>query len=109
MFDRRLIQNFDWVLMVLLLFLAAISILNLYSATYAIREVGGAQVFAKQIYWFLIGFFVFLLMTTFNYYSAVCGKGHIRLTEVVEPGTHLLSTVRTGKDCHFDGTCQVFQ
>jgi rod shape determining protein RodA len=54
--------------MVLLLFLAAISILNLYSATYAIREVGGAQVFAKQIYWFLIGFFVFLLMTTFNYY-----------------------------------------
>jgi rod shape determining protein RodA len=55
-------------LMVLLLFLAAISILNLYSATYAIREVGGAQVFAKQIYWFLIGFFVFLLMTTFNYY-----------------------------------------
>jgi rod shape determining protein RodA len=68
MFDRRLIQNFDWVLMVILLFLAAVSILNLYSATYAIREVGGAQVFAKQIYWFLIGFFVFLLMTTFNYY-----------------------------------------
>jgi rod shape determining protein RodA len=68
MFDRRLIQNFDWVLMLLLLFLAAISILNLYSATYAIREVGGSQVFAKQIYWFLIGFFVFLLMTTFNYY-----------------------------------------
>ncbi len=68
MFDRRLIQNFDWVLMVLLLFLAAISILNLYSATYAIREVGGAQVFAKQIYWFLIGFFVFLVMTTFNYH-----------------------------------------
>lgn len=54
--------------MVILLFLAAVSILNLYSATYAIREVGGAQVFAKQIYWFLIGFFVFLLMTTFNYY-----------------------------------------
>jgi len=68
MFDRRLIQNFDWVLMLLLLFLAAISIINLYSATYAIREVGGTQVFAKQIYWFLIGFFVFLLMTTFNYY-----------------------------------------
>jgi len=48
MFDRRLIQNFDWVLMLLLLFLAAISILNLYSATYAIREVGGAQVFANR-------------------------------------------------------------
>ena len=68
MFDRRLIQNFDWVLLLLLLLVAGISILNLYSATYAIRDVGGAQVFAKQIYWFLIGFFVFLLMTTFNYY-----------------------------------------
>jgi rod shape determining protein RodA len=67
MFDRRLIQNFDWILLLFLLLLAAISILNLYSATYAIRNVGGSQVFVKQIYWFLIGFAVFLLMTTFNY------------------------------------------
>jgi len=49
--------------------LAGISILNLYSATYPIRDVGGAQVFIKQIYWFLIGFVVFLLMTTFNYFA----------------------------------------
>jgi rod shape determining protein RodA len=69
MFDRRLIQNFDWVLLFLVLLVAAISILNLYSATYPIRDVGGSQVFVKQIYWFLIGFVVFLFMTTFNYYS----------------------------------------
>lgn len=68
MFDRRLIQNFDWVLVLLLLLIAGISILNLYSATYAIRDVGGAQVFLKQIYWFLLGLLIFLLMTTFNYY-----------------------------------------
>ena len=68
MFDRRLIQNFDWVLLLLLLFIAAISIVNLYSATYAIRNAGGAQVFTKQIYWFLIGFFVLFVMTSFNYY-----------------------------------------
>jgi rod shape determining protein RodA len=68
MFDRRLIQNFDWVLLLLLILLAGISILNLYSATYAIRDMGGSQVFVKQIYWFLLGFFVLLLMTTFNYY-----------------------------------------
>jgi len=69
MFDRRLIQNFDWILMILLLLLAASSILNLYSATYAIRDAGGSQVFVKQIYWFIIGFVVFLLMTVFNYYA----------------------------------------
>jgi len=68
MFDRRLIQNFDWVLVLLLLLIAGISILNLYSATYAIRDVWGSHVFLKQIYWFLLGLFIFLLMTTFNYY-----------------------------------------
>jgi rod shape determining protein RodA len=69
MFDRRLIQNFDWILLLLLVLLASISVLNLYSATYPIRDVGGSQVLIKQVYWFLIGFFVFLLMTTFNYYA----------------------------------------
>ena len=69
MFDRRLVQNFDWILLLLLLLLAGISIINLYSATYAIRDVGGAQVFLKQIYWFLIGFAVFFVMTTFNYFA----------------------------------------
>jgi rod shape determining protein RodA len=68
MLDRRLIQNFDWVLLLLLLFEAGISILNLYSATYPIRDLGGLEIFTKQIYWFLIGFTVFFLMTTFNYY-----------------------------------------
>ncbi|MCP4666631.1 MAG: rod shape-determining protein RodA [Deltaproteobacteria bacterium] len=67
MFDRRLIQNFDWVLLVLLALLAIMSILNLYSATYPLRNVGGSQVFVKQIYWILIGFGVLMLMTTFNY------------------------------------------
>ena len=69
MFDRRLVQNFDWILLLLLLLLAGISILNLYSATYTIRDVGGSQVFLKQIYWFLIGFAVFFVMTTFNYFA----------------------------------------
>ena len=68
MFDRRLIENWDWILLLLLLLLAAISIFNLYSATYQVREMGGSQVFVKQIYWYLIGFVVFFVMTTFNYY-----------------------------------------
>lgn len=67
MFDRRLIENWDWILLLLLLLLAAVSIFNLYSATYQIRDVGGSQVFFKQIYWYLIGFVVFLVMTTFDY------------------------------------------
>ncbi len=65
--DRRLIQNFDWVLLIVLMLIVGVSILNLYSATYPIRDIGGAQIFKKQIYWFLLGFLFFFLMTTFNY------------------------------------------
>lgn len=69
MIDRRLIQNFDWILLMLLLLIAGISILNLYSSTYAVRNIGGSEVFTKQIYWFILGFSVFFLMTTFNYFA----------------------------------------
>lgn len=68
MFDRRLLQNFDWVLLLLLIIICSISLLNLYSATSAIRDSGGSQIFTKQIYWFLIGFTVLLIMTTFDYH-----------------------------------------
>ncbi|MFZ7112803.1 MAG: rod shape-determining protein RodA [Desulfatiglandales bacterium] len=67
MFDRRLIQNFDWILLLLLVLIGTVSVLNMYSATNATREAGGGQIFFKQIYWFLIGFAVLLGMTTFNY------------------------------------------
>ncbi len=67
MFDRRLIENWDWFLLLLLVLIAAFSIFNLYSATYQIRDVGGAQVVVKQAYWYLIGFAFFMLMTTFDY------------------------------------------
>ena len=68
MFDRRLIQNFDWILLLLLVLIAIMSVLNMYSATYATREAGGSQILLKQVYWFIIGFAVLLGMTTFDYH-----------------------------------------
>ncbi|PKN65286.1 MAG: rod shape-determining protein RodA [Deltaproteobacteria bacterium HGW-Deltaproteobacteria-15] len=68
MFDRRLVQNFDWILVLILLLLTLISVINLYSATYPMRNAGGMQIFMKQTYWFLIGFVVMLLATTFDYH-----------------------------------------
>ena len=69
MFDRRLVQNFDWILLLLLIMIGAVSVLNLYSATYPVKYAGGSQIFIKQIYWFLIGFVVLLIMTTFDYHA----------------------------------------
>ena len=68
MFDRRLLQNFDWALLLILILIAALSITNLYSATFPIKETGGSQIFIKQIYWFLIGFSMLLIMMTFDYH-----------------------------------------
>jgi rod shape determining protein RodA len=68
MFDRRLVQNFDWILVLILLLLILISVVNMYGATYPIRNAGGSQIFMKQTYWFLIGFVVMLLATTFDYH-----------------------------------------
>jgi rod shape determining protein RodA len=67
MIDRRLLQNFDWILLILLVLIAAISVLNLYSAAYPIGNAGGSHIYVKQIYWFLIGFAVLLVMTVFDY------------------------------------------
>ena len=68
MFDRRLVQNFDWILLLLLLLVGLISIMNLYSATFPIKDSGGSQIFLKQVYWFLIGFAVLIMVTTFDYH-----------------------------------------
>ncbi|MDB9822255.1 rod shape-determining protein RodA [Deltaproteobacteria bacterium] len=68
MFDRRLLQNFDWILLLILILIGAISILNLYSATFPIRDAGGSHIFIKQIYAFLIGFAILLMITTFDYH-----------------------------------------
>ncbi len=65
MFDRRLIGNFDWILLCLLICIGLLSIINLYSATYSIN---GGQIYFKQICWYGLGFFVFFLMITFDYH-----------------------------------------
>jgi rod shape determining protein RodA len=69
MFDRRLIQNFDWVLMALLVLIGLVSVLNLYSATFPIKDAGGAQIFMKQVYWYIIGFAMFIAVTIVDYHA----------------------------------------
>ena len=58
MFDRRLINNFDWILLVILVFIGIISVVNLYSATHSIGSIGGSNVYIKQALWFILSFFI---------------------------------------------------
>ena len=65
MFDRRLIQNFDWVLLGLVGIICATGIVNLYSAGYNRGE--GTPLYVKQLYWLAVGLGVMFLTLTYDY------------------------------------------
>lgn len=66
MFDRRLVQNFDWVLFSTVIILSTIGIINLYSATVALTD-SPTPLYIKQVYWFVIGLIAMVLVFTFSY------------------------------------------
>jgi rod shape determining protein RodA len=66
MFDRRLVVNFDWVLLLSVLLLVGAGILNLYSATANWATPGGAF-YLKQLFWFSAGLGLMLLTCAVDY------------------------------------------
>lgn len=64
--DRRLLANFDFVLLILLLLVCAMALCNLYSASYPPKSVAAAP-YLKQGFFFLVGFVVFLLIVSIDY------------------------------------------
>lgn len=64
MFDRRLIKNFDFGLLVLCLILGGIGIISIYSTTHITMET---DLFLRQAIWLGIGVAIMLFLTFFNY------------------------------------------
>jgi rod shape determining protein RodA len=67
MIDRRLVQNFDWLLLAMILLIAGIGIVNLYSAGFNHTPGGVTAVYLKQSYWLLVGLFILFLTLTIDY------------------------------------------
>jgi rod shape determining protein RodA len=59
-------KNFDWVMLAAVILIAARALVNLYSATYAGRVAGGS-VFIRQLYFFLAGLSVIVIIHLFDY------------------------------------------
>ncbi|MCX5881693.1 MAG: FtsW/RodA/SpoVE family cell cycle protein [Deltaproteobacteria bacterium] len=66
MFDRRLIQNFDWMLLIITLLLAASGLITLYSAARAGLPITQAF-YLKQFMWYGIGFVIMIVSFLISY------------------------------------------
>jgi rod shape determining protein RodA len=53
--DRRLILNFDWTLLTLVLTISGIGLLNIYSAGFTLAGLHQTPLHIKQVQWILIG------------------------------------------------------
>src|SRR5271169_3500738 len=71
-FDRRIFQNFDWPLMMLVLSICAIGILNIYSAGYAAGE-GQITFYLKQIQWIALGLIIMMVIFFIDYRLIIKG------------------------------------
>ncbi len=64
--DRRLIDHFDWPLIILVVSLMTIGVLNLYSTTVG-EEINGIPIFLKQGLWFALSLLVMLFVAFVDY------------------------------------------
>lgn len=64
--DRRFFQNFDWILLALVLAVAGMALTNLYSASYP-PSPWGVPPFVKQCYLFLFGMMCVVFILFFDY------------------------------------------
>lgn len=66
MFDRRLVQNFDWSLLGLALMLSFFGLVTLYSASTAGTQATQMEYY-KQLVWYFVGLIFLVISFLFNY------------------------------------------
>ncbi len=68
MFDRRLIENFDWGFLVLICLISIVGLVILYSALTAGHDAGTVHIlFKKQIIWMGLGFVIMMICTVIDF------------------------------------------
>ncbi len=78
MFDRRLLEDFDWVLLLLVTLISIIGFVAIYSASYSYGTE--TPYFKRQVLWFFVGLGVMTLVTMVDY----------RIMERFSPLLHLV-------------------
>jgi rod shape determining protein RodA len=65
--DRRVLQNFDWMLVTLVVFLLGVGFVNLYSSTYAGAGGGFSEEMRRQLLSLGLGLAVLVVVVVFDY------------------------------------------
>ncbi|MBC8414371.1 MAG: rod shape-determining protein RodA [Nitrospira sp.] len=67
MIDRRLINNFDWSIFLIMMTLSVISVFTIYSATRPLLDDVQKIYYMKQFYWILLSLFAFIVLISIDY------------------------------------------
>lgn len=65
--DRRLIKNFDWLTFLIVVVIALIGIMTIYSATRPIGEEGQSGFYLRQTLWLFLGVIALFFIVSFDY------------------------------------------
>ncbi len=72
MIDRRLLDNFDWGILLLAIVLSLIGVITIYSATRPVFDIAQKTFYLKQFYWICLSLIAFFVLISIDY------KWHIR-------------------------------
>lgn len=81
-FDRRLLLNFDWVLIISVIIIAIMGLANLYSATYTSPSYG-TPIYLKQLYYFILGFGIIAIIISLDYRVLITWNYGIYVTAII--------------------------
>jgi rod shape determining protein RodA len=65
--DRRLINNFDWAMLAVVIVISFVGILTIYSATRPLMEEEHVSFYLKQATWLVLGVLALFLVVSFDY------------------------------------------
>ncbi|MEN8263231.1 MAG: rod shape-determining protein RodA [Nitrospirota bacterium] len=67
MIDRRLINSFDWSILIVPLILSLIGVMTIYSATRPVLNVEQQSFFLRQFYWIILSLIAFFVVVSVDY------------------------------------------
>jgi rod shape determining protein RodA len=67
MIDRRLLNNFDWSILIVAVILSLIGVMTIYSATRPILDAEQKTFYMRQLYWIVLSLSAFFILISIDY------------------------------------------